>query len=117
LSSGIPLSDIDLSDAERADLVLDTDPTRHISYYLRNFSFRQLFLTKHGRLGFTLRGVKQGDVVCVFDGAPTPHVLSKVSAVNDPMQRWRFVGDAYVHGLMNCEADAMDIEVRNIVLE
>jgi len=101
---------------ERADLVVDTDLASWFSYCLQNFSYRQLFLTKDRRLGFTLRGVKPGDVVCVFDGAPTPHVLRRVSQADNALERWRFVGDAYVHDLMNCEADAMDIESRDVVL-
>ena len=110
------LSDIELLDAERADFAFDIGVEIDFYSSLRNFSYRQLFLTKDGRFGFTLRGVKPGDVVCVFDGAPTPHVLRKTSEADDASERWRFVGDAYVHDLMDREADAMDVESRDIVL-
>lgn len=83
---------------------------------LSRLAGRQLFHTKDGRFGFTLRGVQPGDVVCVFNGAPVVHVLRKVSDDDTKPDRWRFVGDAYVHDLMDGEADEMDIEAREIVL-
>ncbi|CAO2656553.1 Nn.00g053560.m01.CDS01 [Neocucurbitaria sp. VM-36] len=84
---------------------------------LMSLAGRQLFRTKEGKLGFTKRGVQAGDVVCVFNGSPIVHVLRGVSDVDSEKPIWRFVGDAYVHGLMNGEADGMDIEARDIVLE
>jgi hypothetical protein len=77
---------------------------------------RQLFLTRGGRLGSVKKGVSHGDMVCVFNGAPVPHVLRKASDIDDGTERWQFVGDAYVHSLMNFEADAIDIEVKDVVL-
>ncbi|KZM20903.1 hypothetical protein ST47_g7943 [Ascochyta rabiei] len=75
----------------------------------------QLFGTEHGRLGFTATGVQRGDVVCVFNHAVSPHVLRRVRD-RDGAARYRFVGDAYVHGLMYGESDDLDVEERDIVL-
>lgn len=77
-------------------------------------SDRQLFNTKDGRFGFTIRGVRPGDLVCVFNNATTPHVLRK--ADDREGEVYRLVGDAYVHDLMHGEADEIDIEERDIIL-
>lgn len=63
----------------------------------------QFFSTEGGLFGFTVRGVREGDGVCVFNGAVTPHVLRRVG--RDGAERYKFVGDAYVHGMMRGEAD------------
>lgn len=81
-----------------------------IPYFLHDFHQRELFFTKEDRFGFTMRGVKPGDLVCVFDGALAPHVLSKVDSSKDGKDSWRFVGDAFVHGLMHGEADEMHVD-------
>lgn len=75
---------------------------------------RQLFLTENGRIGFTLKGVQEGDLVCVFNNAWVPHVLRRAN--DNGIEKYRFVGDAYVHGLMYGAADEMDLEVRDIIL-
>jgi hypothetical protein len=77
---------------------------------------RQLLWTKENRIGFTMVGVRPGDAVCVFNRAPVPHVLGKVEGTGDEVQRWRFLGDAYRHGLMSGEAGKMDVEDSDIVL-
>jgi hypothetical protein len=66
--------------------------------------------------GYTIRGVKPGDAVCVFNGAPTPHVLRKASYIAAGVVRWKIVGHAYVDGLMHGEADEMALKEKDIVL-
>lgn len=44
------------------------------------------------------------------------HVLRKVDIADDGVKRWRFVGDAYVEGLMYGEADKMNVEEKEICL-
>jgi hypothetical protein len=75
----------------------------------------QLFNTENGRIGFTCTGVQEGDVACVFNHSPTPHVLRRVEN-RDGERRYRFVGDAYVHGLMCEESDGMEVEEVDVVL-
>jgi hypothetical protein len=75
---------------------------------------RQLFLTVNGRIGFTLKGVQEGDVVCVFNNGFVPHVLRRAN--DREGEKYRFVGDAYVHGLMYGAADKMDLNVGEITL-
>lgn len=72
---------------------------------------KQLFWTNDNMFGWTTVGVRPGDVICVFGGANTPHVLGRVDeACKDDIERWQFVGDAYVHGLIYGEADDIDVE-------
>ncbi|KAH8725530.1 heterokaryon incompatibility protein-domain-containing protein [Phaeosphaeriaceae sp. PMI808] len=66
------------------------------------------------RFGFCSNAVQIGDVVCVFDGATTPHILRKVS--NRDGTVYRAISDAYVESLMVKEADGLDVEVQDITL-
>ncbi|KAF2262434.1 hypothetical protein CC78DRAFT_618494 [Lojkania enalia] len=74
---------------------------------------RQLFLTKESRFGFAIRGIQSDDVVCVFNGAHFPHILR---VVDKEKNMYRLIGEAYVHGIMNCEVDEMKIEEQDITL-
>jgi hypothetical protein len=83
-------------------------------YILEN---AQLFLTTEGRFGFTLKGVKSGDAVVALNGSPYLHVLRKVSDGSDTEpETWKFVGNAYVHGMMHGEVDELEVEEEDIVL-
>ncbi|XPS94955.1 hypothetical protein M3J09_004253 [Ascochyta lentis] len=75
----------------------------------------QMFSTEQGRFGFTMTGVRTGDVVCVFNHAVSPHVLRRVQDRSGEA-RYRFVADAYVHGLMYGEADDIDVDGEDVVL-
>ncbi|KAH7087181.1 heterokaryon incompatibility protein-domain-containing protein [Paraphoma chrysanthemicola] len=111
-SSGVHSSEVELlEDIARSY----TETVKVFKTLLRPLWGRQLFLTEEGRFGFTLRGVRVGDHVCVLNGAPTPHVLRTASQV-DERERWSFVGDAYVHGVMYGEVDTMGLDQREIVL-
>lgn len=62
---------------------------------------RQLFTTADGHFGFGNVGVQEGDVLCVFNGAPTPHVLRKVTGSGgDDDGTHTLVAPAYVHGMI-----------------
>ena len=58
--------------------------------------------------------MQAGDLVCVLSGSSTPHVLRRVDN-RDGCERYRFVGDAYVHGLMYGEIEKMDLKERDFV--
>lgn len=78
---------------------------------------RQLFRTRAGRLGFTNVGVQPGDIVCLFTSAPVLHVIRKASkAGKGKPETWQFVGEAYVHDLMNGEGEKLGFEEGPIVL-
>lgn len=76
---------------------------------------KQLFWTNDNLFGWTTTGVRRGDVVCIFSGAPVLHVIRPEES-DDGTERWRFVGDAYVHGLMYGAADDIDVEEREFCL-
>jgi hypothetical protein len=75
---------------------------------------RQLFSTSSGRIGFTFQGVAPGDLLCVLNGAITPHVLRTVH--DSERVEYKLIGDAYVNGLMNGEVDRLDLKEQDIVL-
>jgi hypothetical protein len=68
---------------------------------------RALVVTDAGRLGLASHCSRPGDVCCVFDGGSVPFILRPAQPRgNDPNTAGdhRFVGEAYVHGLMQGEA-------------
>lgn len=75
---------------------------------------RQLFNTKHGRFGFTIKGLRPGDILCVFNSASTPHVLRRITDRDD--EAYQVIGDAYVDGIMLAEVDAIGIADQDILL-
>ena len=64
------------------------------------YSCRRLFRTKRGFLGISAQSLDAKDVVWVLAGAAVPVVLREISSTGN----WEFVGEAYVHGIMNGEA-------------
>lgn len=50
----------------------------------------------------------------MLNGAITPHVLRRVVDREDGV--YRFIGDAYVNGMMNGEVDEMGFKEQTIVL-
>jgi hypothetical protein len=67
---------------------------------------RKFILTTKGRVGLAPAKCQVGDVICVFLGACAVHVLRPNV---EPPRTFRFVGDCYLHGIMNMEAlDMLD---------
>ncbi|KAF2823321.1 hypothetical protein CC86DRAFT_65997 [Ophiobolus disseminans] len=87
---------------------------QHFFRRLARLRGRQIFNTADGRIGFTISGVQPGDIVCVLNNSWTPHVLRIVDSGENKV--YKFVGDGYVHGLMNGETDEMDLPVHDLVL-
>jgi Heterokaryon incompatibility protein (HET) len=64
---------------------------------------RCFFATRDGRIGLGPSDTQVGDAVCVFFYCPTPYILRHGPSVH------RFVGEAYVHGIMHAQAlDMLD---------
>lgn len=74
---------------------------------------RQLFSTADGHFGFGNVGIQEDDVVCIFNGAVTPHVLRKV---NGDDGTYKLVAAAYIHGMMNGEIQELGLETEDIHL-
>ncbi|KAK8093282.1 HET-domain-containing protein [Apiospora kogelbergensis] len=58
---------------------------------------RRLITTKDGYMGLAPRDTRVGDRILILQGYCAPIVAR-------PGQRWRVVGDAYIHGIMEGEA-------------
>jgi hypothetical protein len=65
----------------------------------RYCSHRKAFRTEKGMLGLGPGGVKVGDAVVVLWGGQMPFVLREVAGENGKVI-WHFVGEAYVHGVV-----------------
>ncbi|KAI9692206.1 MAG: hypothetical protein M1822_006436 [Bathelium mastoideum] len=90
----------------------------HLPDFLHEIAFclerRRLFKTSKGRLGFGPKAIQQGDVICILNNAITAHILRR-----DKRQKrttYRFIGEAYVHGMMNGEIETLNIEEEDFVL-
>ena len=78
--------------------------------------YRQLFVTRERRFGFTMMGVRSGDMLSALNGSPVLHVQRRVPTEDDTeTMNFEFVGSAYVHGLMNGESDDTDAIEENLV--
>lgn len=60
---------------------------------------KSFFLTHRGRMGVGVRGIKKDDVMMIARGSNVPYVVRRVGDGT-----FRFVGEAYVHGVMDGEA-------------
>lgn len=80
--------------------------------YQRN---RRAFLGKLGRVGLVPVGAEVGDLVCVFWGANVPFVLRERERTGGEV--FHFVGEAYVYGVMDCEAVGEEREGRSFEIE
>ncbi|KAH7310245.1 heterokaryon incompatibility protein-domain-containing protein [Rhexocercosporidium sp. MPI-PUGE-AT-0058] len=75
--------------------------------FMESFSLycdnRRFFRCKEGRLGWGPDQVREGDAICVLNGAEAPFVLRPVEGEGEGVQ-FEVVGDAYVSGIMDGEA-------------
>lgn len=77
---------------------------------------RSYFSTEGGRLAIGPEETQPGDAICLFLGARTPFILRPTSN-----ESYIFIGDSYVHSLMDCEVlDMLDtgmVERRDFVIQ
>jgi len=109
------------SNMECSTVALKALREKHWAYtiVILNISNRRTYIiTKSGYTGIGPRFAEAGDAICIFDGARTPFILRKVSGnelVPDELpetgrkdpdldrERWKIIGDCYLHGFMNNE--------------
>ncbi|KAI4120793.1 MAG: hypothetical protein LQ338_006767 [Usnochroma carphineum] len=60
---------------------------------------KNFFLTRHGDMGLTYEGIREGDAVVVLLGSKTPTVVRKAEGED----RWQFVAQCYLNGWMRGE--------------
>ncbi|KAH6667844.1 heterokaryon incompatibility protein-domain-containing protein [Halenospora varia] len=73
---------------------------------------RRPFLTCKGHIGLGPRNILPGDVICIFLGGEIPFVLREGNN-----GRYRLVGEAYVHGIMDGEFIKDDLKIEEFRLE
>ena len=83
---------------------------------------RRFITTTKGRVGLAPADSKEGDVICVFLGSGTPYVLRPNAAGAGKSSTFSFVGECYLHGIMNSEVLDMlerndtELELRDIII-
>ena len=77
------------------------------------YAWRRLFRTQSGYLGIGPQSLQIGDVVSILPSSNVPFLLRQVED-----NRYRLIGDAYVHGIMHGEAlESEEWGLEEIVLE
>ncbi|KFY27601.1 hypothetical protein V493_03402 [Pseudogymnoascus sp. VKM F-4281 (FW-2241)] len=117
-----------LLEAEKILLADNTDPMiamssneEKISDFVNtirpNVGRRRLFVTKERLIGLGPAGMREGDEVWVLPSAGAIFILRKCNDDDDGDMRYSFIGDAYVHGVMDGEAvDGKEVEIRDVIL-
>ena len=70
---------------------------------------RKLFSTFSGHIGLGDVTLEPGDLVCVFLGGTTPFIIRPVD------QKYKFVGECYLHGIMQGEALEEGLKRRQLI--
>jgi hypothetical protein len=90
--------------ARTEDYSLSTERRRIYNDWLRTLGNhcigRRYFSTEKGRLGVGPPEIKKGDTISVFYGGDPVYIL-RPAELNS--EEWFFVGDAFVHGLMELD--------------
>ena len=79
----------------------------------------QVYHHHEGRVGLAPANCQLDDVICVFLGACVPHVL-RANDAHAEATTFSFVGDGYLHGIMNSEAlvilEKKELERREFII-
>lgn len=118
-----------LLEAEKVLLADNADPMVAISSNVKknsdfintirpNVGRRRLFVTKERLIGLGPAGMREGDGVWALPGAGALFILRKCTDDDDDDDmRHLFIGDAYVHGVMDGEAvDGKEVGIRDVIL-
>jgi hypothetical protein len=73
---------------------------------------RRLFSTEQNLLGITAKSIKPGDGIWLVPGSRVPLILRKLSNGH-----YVFVGEAYLHGIMNGEAMMAEARFEHITVD
>lgn len=86
---------------------------------------RKFAMTSKGFIGWVPREARNGDVLTFMPGGKVPYVLRQVTETDSPnasvgnsseARRYRFLGDAYIHGIMQGQAyDETHLEAISLV--
>jgi hypothetical protein len=67
---------------------------------------RKFLVTKKGSIGSTPQTAEEGDILCILFGCSVPVILRKLQ--NEEF--YEFIGECYLHGFMEAEAIALQIQ-------
>ena len=70
---------------------------------------KKLFSTTSGHIGLGNVTLEPGDLVCVFLGGRTPFIVRPVD------RKYKFVGECYLHGIMQGEALEEGLQKRQLI--
>ncbi|KAM5342113.1 hypothetical protein ACJ41O_015144 [Fusarium nematophilum] len=62
------------------------------------------FTTREGMIGLANRGIQIGDDVCILSGGKMPFIVRKADGRGSDAACYSYIGQAYVHGIMDGEA-------------
>lgn len=93
------LEHFEAAQADDSDIVLNTSFERTMK---KKIYGRRLITTQRGYIGLAPLASKRGDRVCVLFGCSTPVVLRPLAEGG-----YQFIGECYVHGIMEGEAMGM----------
>lgn len=90
--------DLSLLDVARGPGIFHRMARKHPGPVFRAQCGRRPFVTHMGYIGIGPADTKAGDTVCILNGGQTPYVVRGVDGA-----RWNFIGECYVHGIMDGE--------------
>lgn len=99
------------------DTLLEEARSSSVANFLRRVQavicMRRLFKTELRQfLGLAPKAAQPGDLICILFGCSVPVVLRSVVVQETGGEYYKFIGECYVHGLM--EAEAFDIQRQEI---
>jgi len=57
-----------------------------------------------GYIGLVPEEAAEGDLICILNGGTVPYVLRRSPSEKDDAPYYQFMGECYVHGIMDAEA-------------
>lgn len=90
---------------------IDTINVRSVDFHIMKTSVctgRRFFTTEKGYLGLGPADARESDMICVLHGGPVPLLLHQNTVHN----YYNFIGECFIHGLMNGEALWNDVHVQ-----
>ena len=93
----------DISTMELLRQVQSTMVTKFLRRVQEVIWMRRLFTTLRSSLGLAPQESMKGDLICIIYGCSVPLILRRHVA-NEPVPYYEFIGECYVHDLMDGEA-------------
>jgi len=96
------------NDVKIKDLISDGSESLGVEFLkrVRDVTWNRKFFSTmiEDRLGLAPRKAREGDIVCIFYGCSVPVLLRKIRK----REEYEFVGECYLHGMMDGEAVSID---------